>query len=235
MCSTLQERGESILLRSYTPPADASPVSEGGKSLFEFKTVESLNISVAARATSAAPLYFPEVPVKTKDGEVVFWDGGLLNNNPIDQVWRARLDLVPVDDPAPKVNCVLSIGTSWCTADAPSFFDRFGTIGKWVKGQLLYWIPALNPVEKLIPFLTNTEAKHLDFSRYMRRLAHRNKEADAKTQYFRFNTPTEDKYIDMADHEKMDELAGITKRWLAGTNSTSYVDDCAKALAKVKP
>jgi predicted acylesterase/phospholipase RssA len=234
MCATLQERGESILLRSYTPPADAMPVSEGGKSLFEHKTVENFDISIATRATSAAPLYFPEVDVPTKDGTIVFWDGGLLNNNPIDQLWRARLDLVPLNDPAPKVNCVLSIGTSWCTAESPSFFDKFGSFGKWLKGKILQWIPILAPVEKLIPFLTNTEAKHLDFSRYMQRLSHRHTEVDAQTQYFRFNTPTGNTYIDMSDYKKMDDLANITKTWLASSDSNQFVNDCAKALAKTR-
>uniref|UniRef100_A0A093VLB7 PNPLA domain-containing protein n=1 Tax=Talaromyces marneffei PM1 TaxID=1077442 RepID=A0A093VLB7_TALMA len=45
----------------------------------------------AALATSAAPLYLPPVKVNGID----FWDDGLLNNNPIDQVWSARHDLAP--------------------------------------------------------------------------------------------------------------------------------------------
>jgi hypothetical protein len=69
----------------------------------------------------------------------------------------------------------------------------------------------------------------------MKRLSHRTKEADARTQYFRFNTPTGNTYIDMADHAKMDELATITSRWLADDDSTSYINDCAKPLAKAKP
>jgi len=154
-------------------------------------------ISVAVRATSAAPTYFPEVKlyVKTRD-KITFWDGGVLNNNPIDQLWRARLDLVKDNDPAPKVSCVLSLGTSWSKKGPPSKLDS-----KWV-----YWFPWITPAEQSIPFLTITEAKYLDFARYIKRISHHIADPDAQTKYFRFNTPTDDYYIDMADYRKMDKL-----------------------------
>ncbi|KAJ3543037.1 hypothetical protein NM208_g3787 [Fusarium decemcellulare] len=58
----------------------------------QYSHQEMVTISLAARATSAAPTYFPEVifpegTPKSKDAErLLFWDGGLLNNNPIDQL-----------------------------------------------------------------------------------------------------------------------------------------------------
>jgi patatin-like phospholipase/acyl hydrolase len=251
MCATLQERGESILLRSYIPPEDAKPVSKDGKNFFSSKFMEGITISEAARATSAAPTYFPEVklPMEGDKRDVVFWDGGLLNNNPIDQVWRARLDLVDYNDKAPQVACVLSIGTSWSTVPAPSMLDAFipkkstGTgigasiknaahrLGTWVKDTAYGMVEVLRPVEQMIPFLTNTEAKHLDFSRYMKRLEHRIAEFDAKTKYFRFNTPTP-VYIDMSDSAKMSDLEKYTQKWLAEKDNAKYVDECAEILAK---
>ena len=101
-------------------PKYAQPVSQEGKELNEAGGIEQITIKVATRATSAAPTYFPPVTMNgAKSGVSQFWDGGLLNNNPIDQLWRARLDLVGPEDPPPKVACVLSLGTSWSYADPP--------------------------------------------------------------------------------------------------------------------
>jgi hypothetical protein len=230
------------------------PVSEEGKALFDFNFVKDLNIKDACRATSAAPTYFPqlEVPVsKSGKDKVVFWDGGLLNNNPIDQVWRARLDLVSETTKAPQVGCVLSIGTSWCSADPPSLVDMFmpekstkeGVFATIWNGfvsafrvtatKISDWIPVLDPVAKMIPFLTNTEAKHLDFSRYMKRLRSR-QDPDSKTAYFRFNTPTGKVYIDLSDHTKMAWLRDLTVTWVESEDAEPWVTECAKILAKKK-
>ncbi|EEA23638.1 hypothetical protein PMAA_102220 [Talaromyces marneffei ATCC 18224] len=57
-----------------------------------------------------SPLYLPPVKVNGID----FWDDGLLNNNPIDQVWSARHDLARNDSgvyQVPVATCVVSIGT----------------------------------------------------------------------------------------------------------------------------
>jgi patatin-like phospholipase/acyl hydrolase len=73
-------------------------------------------ISLTTCATSAAPTYFPEM----KWNNLVFWDGGLLNNNPVNQLWAARYDLVESHDPEPKVSCVLSLGCGYVKAGSPS-------------------------------------------------------------------------------------------------------------------
>jgi hypothetical protein len=241
MCATLQERGESILLRSYKTPPDAIPISENGKNLYkeleEFGSIEAVSISVAVRATSAAPTYFPDVKLDVKTGDkIVFWDGGVLNNNPIDQIWRARLDLVKDNDPAPKVSCVLSLGTSWSKNGPPSKLDSHWVPG-WLKKSILYWFPWVTPAEKSIPFLTNTEAKHLDFARYIKRISHRNADPDAQTKYFRFNTPTDNYYINMAEYGKMDELTKITEKWLKDDKDTAKakLETVAQLLAKKQP
>jgi predicted acylesterase/phospholipase RssA len=243
MCATLEERGESILLRSYPTPKDAIPVSQMGQDLFkkeltEFEgpDIDRMSISIAARATSAAPTYFPDVKLNLKEGgKVTFWDGGLLNNNPIDQLWRARLDLVKDNEPAPKVSCVLSLGTSWSEKSPPSMLDYLDVIpllGRGVKNAIKAAWPWISSGEKSIAFLTNTEAKHLDFARYINRISHRTTDTDAKTQYFRFNTPTKDLYIDMADYKKMDQLADITQNWLKEPDQVRKIEKVAKLLAK---
>ncbi|KAJ6050172.1 uncharacterized protein N7446_005589 [Penicillium canescens] len=71
ICATLAEEGTSLLLRSYATQPD------------DYSRLEVLNhttINEAVGATSAAPTYMPEVEIQG----LRCWDGGLLNNNPID-------------------------------------------------------------------------------------------------------------------------------------------------------
>jgi hypothetical protein len=235
----MQERHETILLRSYKFSENAAPVSAMGKSIYDSHSFGTVTIKEAARATSAAPTYFP---AETLDGtKAIFWDGGLLNNNPIDQLWRARLDLVSDDEPAPKVACVLSIGTSWAIHGAPTFWEKY----KWLAPlhTALNWLEKFNSISKLvewvkpaeesIDYLTNTEAKHMDFARYVNRVSNRTKDVDRGMQYFRFNTPTET-YIDMANYKEMTSLAETTKTWMKDPSTAPYADTVAGLLAKKK-
>ncbi|KAG8999253.1 hypothetical protein FRB94_006341 [Tulasnella sp. JGI-2019a] len=65
---------------------------------------EHWKIWQAARATSAAPLYFPKMKVDEKE----FVDGGLLCNNPVSQLYtESRLTF----GTARPIGCILSIGT----------------------------------------------------------------------------------------------------------------------------
>jgi hypothetical protein len=252
MCSTLRGRGESVLLRSYDMPVNADPVSQEGDALKKSGGIEKITIKTAARATSAAPTYFPPASwYGGKDqGRSEFWDGGLLNNNPIDQLWRARLDLVGPLDPPPKVACVLSLGTSWSDAKEPGFFDKWPLVKKGldvimsphptlfaivpglsnISKSIANLVKKISPAQEALPFLTNTEAKHLDFRRYINRMYPRVKEPEGQTEYFRFNAPTKELYIDMSAYQQMPELSRRTNLWLA--SQQEWIVKVANILAK---
>jgi hypothetical protein len=248
MCATLRGRGESVLLRSYDMPESANPVSQEGKDLFQSNAIKTMTIKMAARSTSAAPTYFPiqQVPVSGDSGKMVeFWDGGLLNNNPIDQLWRARLDLAKPKEPPPRVHCIVSLGTSWSKAAKPTFWSklpgwvRVPAQGAWkvfcaVPGisHMVGWI---DPATESMDFLTNTEAKHLDFKRWNNRMQERTDgTTEGGAKYFRFNTPTEE-YIDMAEADKMKTLKTCTQLWVndpSKEGGKNDIDAVAKRLAK---
>jgi hypothetical protein len=253
MCTTLKERGEAVLMRSYLPPSDALPYAKTELDLDD-DTIRNVTIKDAVRATSAAPMYFPELPLKTSKSSVIFWDGGVLNNNPIDQLWRARLDLVSDTDPAPKIACVLSVGTSFCSIPKAELGFMTGLKawfepvvpkenfilagGRAALGALI--VPILDiwsrPVSKAVAFLTNTDAKHVDFGRYIARMKNRSGEADKGTQYFRFNCPTGEKEIDMASASEMKSLQGMTETWLkTDAEHIKKIEDVAKLLVNTKP
>ena len=215
MCTTLTERGESILLRSYKWPEGATPVTDDAKEAVQSGLLEQMSISVGARATSAAPTYLPEVNYpEGKDGtspKLTFWDGGLLNNNPIDQLWRARYDLVKPKDPAPPVSCVLSLGTSWSTAKS------------WSPFRLI------NTVTTAAAFLTNTESKHVDFQRFINRITGRPGSGE-NIKYFRFNTPTNKETFNMDDAKGMPRLKKITQDWVKTPEIDAKIRKCAESL-----
>ncbi|KAJ4243526.1 hypothetical protein NW757_011165 [Fusarium falciforme] len=80
-----------MVFRSYENPLEKSALP--GIKLWE-----------AARATSAAPMYF--APLKVDGHE--FLDGGLQANNPLGWLWN---EILSVFGPARSTNCFLSIGT----------------------------------------------------------------------------------------------------------------------------
>ncbi|KAG7409935.1 Calcium-independent phospholipase A2-gamma [Fusarium oxysporum f. sp. rapae] len=80
-----------VLFRSYENPLEKSELP--GIKLWE-----------AARATSAAPMYFAPLEV----GGYKFLNGGLQANNPMGWLWN---EVLSVFSPARSTNCFLSIGT----------------------------------------------------------------------------------------------------------------------------
>ncbi|RFU80002.1 calcium-independent phospholipase [Trichoderma arundinaceum] len=160
-------RGSNKLLKegsrrmSYKPPDDA------GSSEFE-----NVSISDAACATSAAPTFLPPVNINGVD----FWNGALINNNPIHRVWDARYDLappLPSDEEQvaeePIVSCIVSIGTGYHTETEELPQNIISTIAT------------------AISYSTNTRAKHRNFRRGLER-SNRRRPKDERTKYFRFDT-----------------------------------------------
>jgi hypothetical protein len=245
MCATVADKGETMLFRSYAVPPDSEPQSETARSINH----ASITIKEACRATSAAPTYLPPMDI----GGVEYWDGGLLNNNPVDQVWDARFDLdaaqqqvtapdgsTQIEYRDPRVLVMLSLGTGVCNTRV----DR-----AWYNP--MRYIVKLTPeflttAGRVLGFSTNTQAKHWDFKVNTIR---RNKRLDgderSKTHYFRLN-PVVTKEINLDDYQQMELLKEDTKKWLrengGSVNANEAVPDgeeydierLARLLAKTK-
>ncbi|KAJ4245721.1 hypothetical protein NW762_013845 [Fusarium torreyae] len=156
-----------------------------------------VTIDIAARATSAAPTFFPEVKFPENNPEqLIFWDGGLLNNNPIDQVWYARYELIKPKDPPPTISYVISLGNRYLSPgkDQPTFIKLVGV------------------ASKVIAFATNTNAKGKDFSRHISHLQARAEHEN--TKYIRFNPKLEEE-IGLHEYWRMNELKKIAMNDMA--------------------
>jgi Patatin-like phospholipase len=93
LCALKKEDNSAVRFRAY-------PIPGGGTTPFG-----QCKIWEAARATSAAPFYFPTAVVNG----VKFWDGGLANNNPVLEVLGERSQLFPQR----PINCLISLGTGF--------------------------------------------------------------------------------------------------------------------------
>lgn len=91
----LTEKGDNSAVRFRAYPRQGS-----GSDLFQ-----QCKIWEAARATSAAPFYFPTAVVNG----VKFWDGGLANNNPVLEVLGEKSTIFP----GLTTNCLVSLGTGF--------------------------------------------------------------------------------------------------------------------------
>lgn len=176
MCATSVTNECAELFRSYNPP-------QGVDDRFR-----SITVRDAALATSAAPTYLPMVKI----GNEEFWDGGLLNNNPINQVWDARYEIESSNRNEPDISCVVSIGC--------------GRVNRPIRQPGRGF---LNTVSTAISYTTNTEAKHQDFKRRIDMLRRRN----MNIHYFRFNVELEEE-INLDDWQSMPRLEKTTRQQL---------------------
>ena len=96
----------------------------------------------AARATSAAPLYYDEAQIDGKR----YWDGAMTHNNPILQVWDEKI----LHYKSAPVSCVISLGTGF-QSECPETDDS--THGNF---QI---------IRATVAMITDTESKHHDFQK----------------------------------------------------------------------
>jgi hypothetical protein len=211
VCATLHSDGRAIRLRSYETEADRqNDISVEVNQEYHGTVIQSpekalrktITINEAVRATSAAPTFFPR---KEIDG-YTFWDGGVLNNNPVDQVWAARNDLVDGD-----VALLLSLGTGY--SDIPKSEHGF----------------VLNTLRTVADYATNTESKHKDFEARWKSIQARGKR---QFLYARLNTPTHDKDIKMDKPAQMEDLKNKATAYLRTYAARRTIEQVADILSK---
>ncbi|RSL95723.1 hypothetical protein CEP52_011911 [Fusarium oligoseptatum] len=214
-CTTAQNPAETVLLRTYK---DNNIYCSSKTNDIMALHQDKVTISLATRATSAAPTYFPEVTFlqgtpKSKDHErLVFWDGGLLNNNPIDQLWYSRYKLTQPHDPPPAISCVISLGTGYTKPDPPSES----------------WFQLVDVAAEVMEFSTNTNAKAKDFTRHMTTLKLRGEHKD--TKYVRLNPSLGKSEIGLADYTKTKELRAMAQKYLTDKRNQEWINKAVDAI-----
>lgn len=157
----------------------------------------------AARVTSAAPLFFE--PLKLKSSNAAFGDGALGLNNPILEVLNEVERLYS----NATIRLVLSIGTGLTD----------------VKGldtsQLRMW----NVLKTCVELSINASKQAEDFAK-----GKIGREMFNNKTYFRFDVDRNMETISLEEWEKLDEIDGLTEAYLGRPDKEKDLLDCARSL-----
>lgn len=186
VCVTNKDTGTAFRLRSY-------------RSTWEPGT--GCTIWQAARATTAAPLYFP--PMRCGHPLRTYVDGGIShNNNPIRALWDEAKKVW--GKTSRSIGCIVSIGTG-----VPALKST-GNTGKSI-------------IENLVKISTDTHEMAKNFANDMENLP--TTEAIA---YFRFNVEQGLQDVKLEEWKSFDALGGATDEYL--NTRRSKIDKCANAI-----
>lgn len=173
----------------------------------------------AARATTAAPTYFPPMTIKDDErGEPsrkkapsdTYVDGALRYNNPSKYMLREARDLFGEQR---RLGCLLSIGTG--KVDTIQFPQPRG-----LKKLIPMNVTALIPLLKSLT--TDCESTHAELE---------DRFSDFPSAYFRFNLPGAAKEIGLDEFRRMDELSEYTLTYLRGEAVSQRIDDLVRILS----
>ncbi|KZL86140.1 protein kinase subdomain-containing protein [Colletotrichum incanum] len=193
-----------IFLRSYRQPRAMSEIA-------------NIPIWQAARATSAAPAFFPPIRV----GKVNLIDGGMQANNPLGWLWTEVLGTFGL---ARQTNCFLSIGTGMPSNQALS---KFGLIGSPLTS---------NSTEKaLASIATNTEISNILFQAVIDAYA----PLPGVRKYWRLNVATkQDGKDDFQSPEAHDDTKALEYLMVLTDKDIKdlalFIQGCADALSVKK-
>ena len=185
VCVTIKDVGEPVRLRNY-------------RSAWEPGT--GCAIWQAARATSAAPLYFP--PIRFGKPPINYVDGGLKYNNPVRSLYEEAKNVWGKSHR--EIKCIVSIGTGVPPLKAT------GDTGKQI-------------LESMVAIATHTQQTADEFREEMAQLPEKD-----KIDYFRLNVDRGLESMKLEEWKDFDMLTGATSCYL--NNHKGDLDRCAKAL-----
>ena len=185
VCVTNKDVGKPFRLRSY-------------RSAWEPGT--GCTIWQAARATSAAPLYFP--PIRFGEPPTKYVDGGLNYNNPVRSLFDEAKHVWGKS--RREIKCIISIGTGVPPLKAT------GDTGKQI-------------LESLIAIATDTQRTADEFADEIEHLPE-----STKVEYFRLNVDRGLETIKIEEWKDFDMLTGATSWYL--NSHKADLDRCANAL-----
>lgn len=185
VCATNKDVGKPFRLRNY-------------RSSWEPGT--GCTIWQAARATSAAPLYFP--PIRFGKPPTNYVDGGLNYNNPVRSLYDEAKHIWSRSHR--EIKCIISIGTGVPPLKAT------GDTGKQI-------------LESMVAIATDTQRTADEFADEIEHLAEH-----AKIEYFRLNVDRGLEKMNLEEWKDFDMLTGATSYYL--NSHKADLDRCANAL-----
>ena len=155
----------------------------------------------AGSATAAAPIIFDKVNFKSG---VVFVDGGLRRNNPINELVRETESIRSWQDR--DVGCIVSLGTGWTDpSEIPARLDKF--------------------LKRCVEVATDSDDVADQFARspYGKLLIER-------SSYFRLSVQQGMTHLQMDDWKDTDLMDGLTSAYLGKPENSTLVERCARSM-----
>ena len=175
----------------------------------------------AARATTAAPTYFP--PEEIEDDQYV--DGGIGYNNPAEEALREARRIWPTRE----IGCLVSVGTGLMEpiSGASKTKEQFGV----TLGTVLHNVAPLT-AEKLTVAAYCTELATSCQMVHMSLIEHPLLQKRApKARYYRFNVTSGMSHIGLQESTKLREISQLTDAYLRDPERRETVTDCVELLA----
>ena len=161
----------------------------------------------AARATSAAPTYFPRIEIGPLNRKQAFVDAGVGYNNPTNEIIQ-ECELIYGSDA--KVACIVSIGTG-----------RPEVIG-WKKPGLFQQAFPIKLCKALAQLATDTEG--------VAEQHQRRNSSDSTTVYWRLNVSRGLQTISLEEWERLGEVEGYTQNYMKETLVSDQIDKLVDVL-----
>ncbi|RAH64126.1 FabD/lysophospholipase-like protein [Aspergillus aculeatinus CBS 121060] len=213
--NTTDITGPPYLFRSYDDRDDNSASSASDSADSPLRLPKGITICEAARATSAAPIFFRRKTIKRDDDdyhEAEFVDGALGANNPTRVLLR---EAKRVFAPERVVGCVVSIGTG---KKSISPVTEAGWLQRWVAPSL-----PLNTIRAQKDLATSCEAVADELERQFYRYP-------GPGVYFRFNVEQGVADVRLDDYKKLGQLKARTIGYLSEFGVQVQVKQAAEAL-----
>ena len=191
VCATRAQTVHPVLLRSY----QTYSASEANHDCLVWE---------AARATSAAPLFFE--PTTFRSSGATFVDGAIEYNNPIARVMREAEDIYN----EPEYGCIVSIGTGRVD---PKGFDVKGLKGHDVLQTCVE-----------VSMSASKEAEKFASEK-------RGKQLLRERKYFRFDVEQQRHTIQLDDSKKLDDIDADAEAYLSRTDKAEDLVRCARNLS----
>jgi len=198
---------------------DSAPV------LFKSYEVDGTEIQCtilqAARATCAAPSFFP--PAEVDDDQYI--DGGLGFNNPAEEALREAARIWPDRE----IGCLVSIGTGLMEPirGVSRTKRQFGSVfGSMIQGAAPLTAEKLTVAEYCTELATNCQQAHLSLveNPLLHKLA-------GRSRYFRFNVTSGMSTIQMDEANRLAEISQMTDAYLHDPERREMITDCVNILS----
>ena len=233
----LEEKLKMIIEDSETPLRDRRKdhcrtfvvakryLTVGDRALFKSYRIDGTEIKCsvmqAARATSAAPTYFPPQDIDMNK----YIDGGIGYNNPSMEAIREAGRIWP----SRRIGCLVSIGTGLMesfSAENRSREQMGRVVGKVVKTLAPGKAEELTVAEYCTEIATDCQAVHQDV------LDHPAVEKyGTKRRYYRFNVMTGLQNIALDEHMKLPMISERTEAYLSDPDQRRLLSDCVSLLS----